>query len=77
MPVVGLVVMPMAFFAVLLMPFGLESLPLTAMGWGLDWIVLVARTTRRLVAGLGWYPDGAGRGIAPGRRRLPVAGALA
>ena len=44
MPMVGIVVMPMALFAVLAMPFGLEAIPLTVMGWGLDWIITVART---------------------------------
>jgi len=56
MPVVGLIVMPMAFFAVLLMPFGLEQLPLTVMGWGLDWVVSVARTTADWSAGWGGVP---------------------
>lgn len=56
MPIVGLVVMPMAFFAVLLMPVGLEVLPLTVMGWGLDWVVLVARTTAGWSAGWGGVP---------------------
>jgi competence protein ComEC len=56
MPVVGLIVMPMAFFAVLLMPFGLEQLPLTVMGWGLDWVVAVARTTADWSAGWGGVP---------------------
>jgi competence protein ComEC len=53
MPVVGLVVMPMAFAAVLLMPFGLESLPLTAMGWGLAWVGLVAEKTTAWSTGYG------------------------
>lgn len=56
MPVVGLIVMPMAFFAVLLMPFGLEQLPLTVMGWGLDWVVTVARTIADWSAGWGGVP---------------------
>ncbi len=42
MPVFGLLVMPAALGAVLLMPFGLEVVPLAAMKWGLDWIVGVA-----------------------------------
>ena len=45
--------MPMAFLAVVLMPFGLEALPLTAMGWGLDWVVLVAGKTAAWSAGVG------------------------
>ncbi|MEP2119649.1 MAG: ComEC/Rec2 family competence protein [Bauldia litoralis] len=66
MPVVGLVVMPMAFFSVLLMPFGLESLPLTVMGWGLDWIVLVARTTAD------WSQNWGGIPMAPAAALLLV-----
>ncbi len=66
MPVVGLVVMPMAFFAVLLMPFGLEAVPLAAMGWGLDWIVFVARTTAA------WSEDWGGIPMAPAAALLCV-----
>lgn len=35
-PVIGLWVMPLAFFAFCLMPFGLEALALEPMGWGID-----------------------------------------
>lgn len=56
MPVVGLVVMPMAFFAVVLMPVGLESLPLTVMSWGLDWVLFVARTVAGRSEGWGGVP---------------------
>lgn len=35
-PVMGLWIMPLAFFAFLLMPFGLEALALKPMGWGID-----------------------------------------
>ncbi len=56
MPMVALVVMPMAFLAVLLMPFGLESLPLTVMGLGLDWVVSVARVTAGWTEGWGGVP---------------------
>jgi competence protein ComEC len=52
-PVVGLLIMPMALAAVVLMPFGLESLPLAAMNWGLDWMVLVAEKTAAWSEGLG------------------------
>lgn len=44
MPLVGLVVMPSALAALLAMPFGLETWPLRAMGFGLEWLVGVART---------------------------------
>ena len=53
MPVVGIAVMPMALLAMALMPFGLETLPLTVMGWGLDWVDLVAGQTAAWSAGHG------------------------
>ena len=53
MPVVGTVVMPMAFLAVVLMPFGLEWFPLTVMGWGLDWVTAVAKQTAAWSSGHG------------------------
>jgi competence protein ComEC len=56
MPVVDLVVMPMAMFSVLAMPFGLESLPLAPMGWGIDWMMLVARFVAGWSAGWGGVP---------------------
>src|SRR5581483_6183752 len=52
-PVVGLVIMPMALAAVLLMPLGLESLPLALMGYGLDWMRGVAAETAGWSAGAG------------------------
>lgn len=45
MPVVSLVVMPMALAALLAMPFGLEAWPLHAMAWGIDRLVEVAERT--------------------------------
>jgi competence protein ComEC len=53
MPVVGIIVMPMAFLAVALMPFGIEALPLTLLGYGLDWVNLVAARTAEWSAGYG------------------------
>lgn len=41
-PVVGAVVMPMALLSTLLMPFGLEQLPLMAMEAGLKLVILVS-----------------------------------
>ena len=41
-PLMGGWVIPLAVFAICLLPFGLEWLPLRAMGWGLDWIVGLA-----------------------------------
>jgi competence protein ComEC len=42
-PVTDLWVMPWALVAMLAMPFGLESWPLAAMGWGVDLVHAVAR----------------------------------
>jgi competence protein ComEC len=53
MPFLTLVVMPMAFLAVLLMPFGLESLPLAILNWGLGWIIGVAEWTSGLTGEAG------------------------
>ncbi len=53
MPAVGTVVMPMALAALVLMPFGLEALPLTVMGWGLDWVTAVAGQVAAWTAGHG------------------------
>jgi competence protein ComEC len=47
-PLTSFWVMPLGMLACLLMPFGLEAWPLTAMGWGLDGIM----STAALVAGL-------------------------
>jgi competence protein ComEC len=53
MPILALVVMPMAFLAVLVMSLGLESAPLIVMSWGLDWIIGVARWTSALTGSAG------------------------
>ena len=53
MPAVGLVVMPMALLAVVLMPFGLEPLPLAVMSRGLDWMMAVAAATADWSEGVG------------------------
>jgi competence protein ComEC len=68
MPAVGLVVMPMALVAVILMPLGLEVLPLTVMNWGLDWMILVAQETTSWSEGIG------GIRAAPVSTLLLVAG---
>jgi competence protein ComEC len=39
MPVMGLVTMPAAALSVAAMPFGLEHLPLQAMGWSIGWML--------------------------------------
>lgn len=42
LPIVGVIVMPMAMASVLLMPLGLEAAPLTLMQWGLELVMLVS-----------------------------------
>lgn len=44
MPLVSLIVMPMAIAGLLVMPLGLEWLPLAAMGWGLTGVTWVGDT---------------------------------
>lgn len=48
MPVVTLVVMPFAALSLLLLPFGLELLPLLAMGAGVDQVVGMAQWVKEL-----------------------------
>ncbi len=57
-PMMGAVVMPAAVIAALAAPFGLDWLPFTAMGWGIAYILAVAK----FVAGLG----GAAHGVPAG-----------
>lgn len=42
LPVIGFIVMPFALMAAILMPFGLESLPLWVMGQGLDLVLRIS-----------------------------------
>lgn len=43
MPVIGIIVMPAGLMAMLLMPFGLDTLPLIVMGYGIEVMLAVAR----------------------------------
>lgn len=64
-PLMGILVIPAAVMAACLAPFGLEALPLQAMGLGLRWILGVAHW----VAGM----DGAQRHVvSPGPWVLPI-----
>ena len=64
-PLMGVLVIPAAVVAGLLWPLGLHVVPLTVMGWGLEWILFVAG----YVAGL----DGVvGQVKAPGPMVLPL-----
>jgi competence protein ComEC len=68
MPAVGLIVMPMALLAVVLLPFGLEVLPLTAMNWGVAWMIAVAEWTTA------WSGDAGGVRMMPALSLLLVVG---
>jgi len=71
-PLMGVLVMPAAVVAALLLPFGLDWMPLWVMGQGLDWILGVATRVS------GW--EGArGLVVSPGPEVLPLIafGALA
>lgn len=64
-PLMGVLIMPAAVVAICLAPFGLWSLGLVPMGLGLDWILLVAKTTSA--------QDGAlGHVVAPAPFVLPL-----
>ncbi len=65
LPVTGLVVMPAAVVSALLMPFGLDALPLWVMGLGIDFMVAVGRW----VAG---FPGGAGMLGLPHPAMMPL-----
>lgn len=43
MPIISLIIMPMAMVAMLLMPFGLDAIPLAIMGRGIEWIIVLAK----------------------------------
>ena len=65
LPVTGLLIMPAAIVAALAMPFGLDRLPLQAMGLGVDWMIAVGRWTAAL-------PGGAGLIRAPHAAAMPL-----
>ncbi|EIE52278.1 ComEC/Rec2 family protein [Citreicella sp. 357] len=64
-PVMGILVVPMAVVAALLMPFGLDAPAMWLMKLGLDWILLVATTVS------GWEGS-LGHVMAPGPVVLPL-----
>lgn len=70
-PVMGTLVMPAAVLAVLVMPLGIEFIPLRVMGWGLEWIMGVAAQVAAVEGAVGHVP-------APGPWVLPcyAAGGL-
>ena len=66
--------MPAGLIALLLMPFGLDWLALVPMGWGVQAIVWMARTTAALPAATFDVPHAPPWGLAaPHRHRLDRA----
>ncbi len=54
-PLVSFLIMPMALIAALLMPLGLEGVPLAVMGAGIDAMIAVARVVANWTPGGGLY----------------------
>jgi len=52
-PAISTLIMIPVLPTLLLMPFGLEALPLAPMGWGIDWMTLVAREATSWSEGYG------------------------
>lgn len=71
LPVVGIVIMPAALVSMLLLPFGLDALALTVMGWGIDYMTWIARAVADWPGGEGLI----GR-IHPASEGLAIAGIL-
>ena len=55
-PLCNIVVMPAALATLMLMPFGLEALPLWIMGLGIDGMNWCARQVAALPGAVGWIP---------------------
>lgn len=68
MPAVGLIVMPMALAAVVVMPLGIEALPLTVMNWGVAWMIAVAEWITA------WSGDAGGVRMMPALSLLLIVG---
>ena len=67
-PVMGILVVPMAVAAALLMPFGLDGMALNVMALGLGWILWVAQTVAD-------WDGSVGHVVAPGPWVLPLIAA--
>jgi competence protein ComEC len=59
-PLMGVLVIPAAVLAVLIAPFGLEGIPLWAMGLGLRWILFVAEGVSNLPGARSFVPGPGG-----------------
>ncbi|HET6389467.1 ComEC/Rec2 family competence protein [Hyphomicrobium sp.] len=56
-PICNVVVMPSALLAMVLMPFGLEGIGLTPMGWGIEGMVWCANKVGALPGAVGHIPE--------------------
>jgi len=56
LPLIGFVTMPAALLATLAMPFGLEAVPLVAMGWSIDRMLDVSLVISQWSAGIDFSP---------------------
>ena len=56
MPIMGFITMPAAAIAVILMPFGLDAVPLHVMGWGIDAMLGVGRWVSHLPGAVSIVP---------------------
>ena len=81
MPVIALIVMPMALISLLALPVGLEAFPLAVMGWGIEKVLTISQWVGGLdgaVAGIPALSDGALLLVTIGGLcALPVARAMA
>jgi competence protein ComEC len=57
LPIVTIVMMPMAMLGTLLMPFGIAAPCILALGWSIDRMLDIARFIAGLSAGIGWSPQ--------------------
>jgi competence protein ComEC len=57
MPAISILVMPMALVTLVAMPFGLEAMPLTLMGWGIEMMIAVAGFVSALPGSVIAVPD--------------------
>jgi len=76
-PLTAMWVMPAGLAALMLMPFRLEWIALTPMGWGIDIILWIARHVAALPAATIGVPHFPAWGVGVHRARSRLAGALA
>lgn len=63
-PLTAFWIMPLGLLSLLLMPLGLEAVALAPMGWGIDWVIAVARFCAALPAAVSLVPAWPVTGLA-------------